>query len=131
MLVTTMILTLVFNSIKLKGTQITDDHLVQAFAICLVTAGISLCNALFGAGGINPATAAIYMMFEATQYQNPNAEYDYGTLNHYLWAYILGPIAGAFFGGILSIIHQVCAKKGGNASYDEVKAETDTGDRLH
>ena len=105
MTLTTMILTLAYNSIKLKGTQITDDHLVQALAIVFVMVGCSACNTLFGAAGINPAVASIYMMFEATQYQNPNTEYSYGELNHYVWAYLIGPLLGAFFGGILTIIH--------------------------
>lgn len=103
---------------------------MQALAIVAVMAGCSLCNTLFGAAGINPAIAAIYMMFEATQYQSPNTFYSYSELNHYLWAYMIGPIVGAFLGGILTIIHQVCAKKGGNATYEDIKNETDKGDRL-
>ena len=123
MLVTSALLVLAYNSIKLKGTQITDDHLVQALGIVWVIKGLGSCNALFGAAGINPAIACWYMMFEATQYQNPNTEYEYGELNHYVWAYLFGPICGAFIGGILTIIHEACAKSGGNASQSEVADE--------
>lgn len=73
------------------------------------------------------AVAPIYMMFEATQYQNPNTEYSYSELNHYVWAYMIGPFIGSILGGILTIIHSLCAKKGGNASYEEVKAEAEGG----
>ena len=123
MVVTSMLLVLAYNSIKLKGTQITDDRLAQALGIVWVIKGLAACNALFGAAGINPAIAIWYMIFEATQYQNPNTKYDYGELNHYVWAYLFGPLVGAILGGILTIIHEACAKSGGNASRQEAADE--------
>ena len=123
MVITSMLLVLAYNSIKLKGTQITDDRLAQALGIVWVIKGLAACNALFGAAGINPAIAIWYMIFEATQYQNPNTEYDYGELNHYVWAYLFGPLVGAILGGILTIIHEACAKSGGNASREEAADE--------
>ena len=125
MLVTSMLLVLAYNSIKLKGTQITDDRLVQALGIVWVIKGLASCNALFGAPGINPAIAVWYMMFEATQYQNPNTELEYGELNHYVWAYLFGPICGAILGGILTIIHEACAKSGGGTTPDEAADEVE------
>ena len=49
-------------------------------------------------------------MFETAEWNTPNADYDSKNINHYLWAYCIGPMVGAAIGGFLYWIHRQTAK---------------------
>ena len=57
MLMSGMILSLAVSSIKVKSTQVTDNHAVQAIAIFMILIGVNNMNAKFGTLGYNPALA--------------------------------------------------------------------------
>ena len=75
----------------------------------------------YGNCGWNPALACGYISFAVSQYNYPNINDDEWwvkirgfepsatQVNHYLWAYILAPFAGAIIAGILHLIHSKCA----------------------
>ena len=70
--------------------------------------------------GTNPALASGYIFFETTQFNFPNAEIPSDKLNHYMWVYILAPLAGGSFGGLLSLIHARCEGAKGRDTEVEV-----------
>jgi len=57
MLMSGMILSLAVSSIKVKSTQVTDNHAVQAIAIFMILIGVNNMNDKFGTLGYNPALA--------------------------------------------------------------------------
>ena len=86
-----------------------------------VMTSLDIINAKFGALGINPALVSAYIMFETTVYNEPNSVVDASYLNHYLWAYFIGPLAGGALGGFLSLIHGKCANaKNRDNSFDNL-----------
>ena len=109
MFVSSIILVLCFASIKSKETALSENKLFGALSIYTIIESIAAINYLFGSAGFNPALASGYIFFETTQYNYPNTVYDSSQLNHYWWAYALGPLAGGFVGGILFLIHAKCA----------------------
>ena len=58
-------------------------------------------------------------MFEVAEADYPNPVTPADKLNHYLWAYMIGPMAGGAIGGLLSIIHAKCAAKKGSDNNTE------------
>ena len=82
--------------------------------ILLVLNGICVINSKFGEFGFNPALASAYIAFECGQAATPNALVPNDQLNHYLWAYMIGPICGGAIAGFLHIIHAKCAKAKGH-----------------
>lgn len=119
MFVSSIILVLCFASIKSKETAISDNKLFGALAIYTIIESIASINMLFGSAGFNPALASGYIFFETTQYNYPNTVYDSSQLNHYWWAYALGPMAGGFVGGILFLMHSKCANTKGGSDDDD------------
>lgn len=118
MFVSSIILVLCFASIKSKETALSDNKLFGALAIYTIIESIASINTLFGSAGFNPALASGYIFFETTQFNYPNTVYTSGQLNHYWWAYALGPMAGGFVGGILFLIHSKCANSKGGSDED-------------
>jgi glycerol uptake facilitator-like aquaporin len=116
MLVTSLILVLTVVSVKSKATQISAEPMLQVFAVTLVLLAMPTMNLLFGTAGFNPALASAYIMFEVMEYDTPNQYYTGTELNHYLWAYIIGPLVGAVAAGFLHIIHSKCSAKKGSSS---------------
>ena len=109
MMLTCMVLVLAFTSIKSKEIAISDNKLFQVGAIWIVLSTVAQVNTFFGSVGINPALASMYVFFETTQYNYPNDDISADELNHYLWAYFIGPFVGAILGGFLFWIHRQTA----------------------
>ena len=109
MLITSMLLVLAFASIKSKDIAISENKLFQVGAIWIMLQAVVDLNSRFGTIGINPAMASMYIFFETTQYNAPNVEIPAHELNHYLWAYFIGPLVGAVLGGFLFWIHRQTA----------------------
>ena len=109
MMITSLFLTLAFASIKRKETQLTENDLLKAFAIFLVIGTVSTLNLQFGSAGFNPALATSYIIFEVSQNKWPNradaSEINNENLNHYLWAYMIGPMVGGILGGMAHLVH--------------------------
>ena len=119
-----IVLVLSFISIKHKSTRLTDDGLLQILTIyAVLTAVASMCSP-FGQAGFNPALACGYISFAVSQYAYPNYPNSYTDeqfndyygfdpsakqVNHYLWVYMIAPLAGGAIAGILHLIHQKCA----------------------
>ena len=57
MLMSGLILSLAYASIKMRSTQITDNHAVQAIAVFVILIGVMQMNRRFGTLGYNPALA--------------------------------------------------------------------------
>ena len=122
MFLTSMLLVLAFTSIKAEVTRLSDNRLFQAFSVYTTLIAVTSLNVRFGDAGINPALSAFYIMFEVSQYQYPNTEYESFQLNHYLWAYFVGSLAGGAVGGLLHWIHKKCIGSKGAAG-DEGQGE--------
>lgn len=110
-LMASTILTLSYTTIKSKTTKLHDDVLLNAaFVTTLLTAVASLMTRFGGYAALNPAIASAYIFFETTQYDTPNDDKIAGyKLNHYLWAYFIGSMAGGALGGFLHMIHSRCS----------------------
>ena len=107
MIFSTLILSLVYCHIKLPETAGTQDKIVNIIALTIIYAGINSINTKFGPAGSNPAIAAAYIAFIASQVD------DAESVNHYLWVYMISPFIGAACGGILYLIHSRCANTKG------------------
>ena len=109
-----MILTFTFCAVKHSDTALSDNKLLQIVAFVTVYVGCLDMNKLWGMASMNPATTSAYWIFIKTQYKDPNyTEWNSTVNNHYLWAYLLGPLVGAVFGGLLHNIHKKCVQKNG------------------
>ena len=121
MLVSSMILSLGYVSIKSKHTRLCDDNLINCLFIFFLLIGVVELNAFFGTAGLNGALSAAYILFETTQFKTPNKVVPAYELNHYLWAYILGTLIGGAAGGFLHLIHSKCSNtKGRDNDRDEL-----------
>mmetsp|Transcript_12365 Transcript_12365/g.16769 ORF Transcript_12365/g.16769 Transcript_12365/m.16769 type:complete len:269 (+) Transcript_12365:22-828(+) len=115
MFLTSMILVLAYASVKMPQTAISDNKVVQIIALTFIFTGLNGCNMKFGEAGINPALASGYIAFVASQHTDDEA------YNHYLWAYMIGPLFGGALGGFLYLIHSRCAQtKGRDNSFTEI-----------
>ena len=99
------ILILAFKAVR-GSTALSNNKLYQVFAIYWIIEGIKSMNILFGPIGFNPALASGYIFFETTQFNFPNPDFPSKALSHYLWAYFVGPIAGACLAGFVFWIHE-------------------------
>ena len=109
-LTASMILTLTYTTIKSKTTKFHDDVLLNAaFVTTLLGAMSALMSKFGGYAALNPAIASAYIFFETTQYDTPNQQIAGYKLNHYLWAYFIGSMAGGAIGGFLHMIHARCS----------------------
>lgn len=93
---------------KSEKTAPSDNKIFLVVAFTFVLGGIASANRLFGDISVNPALASGYIFFETTQFDYPNAVIPANQLNHYLWAYMIAPLIGGSFGGLLSLIHARC-----------------------
>ena len=107
-------MTLAFTSIKSEETRLSDNKLFQAFSINSVYVAVAAMASKFGDTGLNPALSAFYIMLEVSQYDTPNTYYEAYQLNHYLWAYFVGSLAGGALGGLLHLVHAKCTKTDGD-----------------
>ena len=115
MLMTSMVLTLVYCSMKNNVTKMSDNVVVCILLFIAISAGINDMNKNFGNAGINPALASAYIALEVSQLnavEDPDIKDSMA--NHYLWAYMLAPLVGGAIGGFISIIHQKCVGNKGD-----------------
>ena len=122
MTITSIIVGTAFCTLKNDDSVLGKDVVLKILAFTFVLQGVQSCNDLFGTFGYNPALACMWVAYEVTQYESPNKSYDSEQLNHYVWAYIIGPLLGGAAAGILALIHQKCAgDKNRNTSRGDVK----------
>jgi len=122
-LMVSMILTLSYTTIKSKTTKVHDDVLLNSAFVAILLSAVATLMARFGGyAALNPAIASAYIFFETTQYDTPNDQIAGYKLNHYLWAYFIGSMAGGAIGGFLHMVHSRCAEAKGrdNATREEL-----------
>ena len=129
MLISSFFLTLAYTSVKSKNTQLTENELLKAFVIYFVLGTVAALNFNFGTAGFNPALATSYIIFEVSQNKEPTIydSDDFGNdhLNHYLWAYMIGPLVGGALGGIAHLIHSACINKSDDSGASEAESGLD------
>lgn len=113
MLVSSMILSLGYTSIKSLHTRLCDDNLVNCTLIFLFLSTCYSLDALFGSAGLNTALTTAYIIFEVSQYKTPNTVTEGYILDHYLWAYIFATCLGGALGGLLHMVHTKCSETKG------------------